>query len=328
MTFDGQILGSVVRGFDEKRLKYETEAAARQAEVYEKIPRIAEIDGELRSTIFNIIKSTFSSGNNAEPMILAVRDHNLNLQRERAELLVSHGYSYDYMDAHYDCARCSDTGYVNGSPCTCLIDAYRAAQSDSLRQMFAGALSSFDDFSLDHYSKTPIPGVGISAYDQMEEVYNFCAEYAKHFDKSSENLFMSGGNGLGKTMLASAIASEVISSGATVVYDSAFSVFSKYEDEKFGRDTSGMGTKSYLSCDLLILDDLGCEMNTAFTTSVLYNLINTRLLSGKKTIICSNLSLAEVSKRYGTQLHSRLSGDYLTLLFYGEDVRSAKRRGI
>ena len=59
MTFDGQILGIVVREFDEKRLKYETEATARQSEIYEKIPRIAEIDGELRSTIFNIINPPF-----------------------------------------------------------------------------------------------------------------------------------------------------------------------------------------------------------------------------------------------------------------------------
>jgi len=327
MTFDSQILGAVLRRFDEKRLQYETDAAARQAEVYEKIPRIAEIDGELRSTIFGIIKSTFSTGSNAAPMIEAVRDRNLSLQRERAELLVANGFSYDYPDAHYDCARCSDTGYVNGSHCSCLIEAYRDAQHESLRNMFAGSLSCFDDFLLDYYSKTPLPGVGISAYDQMEEVYNFCVEYAKHFDKSSENLFMTGASGLGKTMLASCIAGEVIAGGASVVYDTAFSLFAKFEDEKFGRDTDG-GTKRYSSCDLLILDDLGCEMTTAYTSSVLYNLVNTRLLSGKKTILCSNLSLTEISKRYGSSLYSRLAGDYLTLIFYGEDIRGAKRRGI
>ena len=239
MTFDGRLLGSVVREFDEKRHRYETEASTRQNEIYDKIPRIAEIDAELRTTILDIIKSTFGTGNSAASMISAVKEHNLELQRERAELLVSHGYPYDYTDAHYDCPRCQDSGYVNGDACDCLVHAYRMAQSTSLKEMFAGGLSVFDDFNLDYYSKEPLPGLGISAYEQMEEVYNFCAEYAKHFSPNSENLFMTGGSGLRKTMLASCIAGAVIGCGASVVYDTAFSVFSLYEDEKFGRETDG-----------------------------------------------------------------------------------------
>lgn len=327
MTFDSELLSPILREFDEKRLQYETSAARRRAQVYEQIPRIAEIDSLLRSTILDIIKSTFSSGQDAAPMIGAVREHNLELQRERAELLVSHGYSYDYMDVHYDCAHCSDTGYVDSQPCSCLMDAYRKAQERVLSEMFAGASYSFDDFSLEYYSTETIPGVGVSAYEQMEEVYNFCVEYAKHFDAASENLYMSGASGLGKTMLACCIAREVVARGSSVVYDTAFSVFSAFEDEKFGR-ADASATASYRNCDLLILDDLGTEMTTAYTTSVLYNLINTRLLSGKKTVICSNLSLSDVQKRYGSQIYSRLSGDYLPLLFCGTDIRKIKRSGI
>ena len=106
MTFDPEILSPILREFDEKRLRYETSAAERRIQVYERIPRIAEIESQLRSTILDIIKSTFKSGQDAAPMIGAVRDHNMQLQRERAELLVSHGYSYDYMDVHYDCPSC------------------------------------------------------------------------------------------------------------------------------------------------------------------------------------------------------------------------------
>ena len=328
MTFDAQTLSAIVRSFDEKRLNYETAAAARQAEVYEKIPRIAEIDALLRTTILDIIKSTFSTGNSAAPMLAAVRENNLALQREKSELLLANGYPYDYTEAHYDCDKCSDTGYVNGEACTCLIEAYRAAQNDSLRQMFAGSLFGFDDFDLEYYPKSPIQGLGVSAYGQMEEVYNFCVEYAKHFGPASESLFMTGGSGLGKTMLASCIAHEAVAGGASVVYESAFPLFACYEGEKFGRDGDGSGTHRYRECDLLIIDDLGCEMTTAFTVSVLYNLVNSRLLAGKKTIICSNLGLSDIAKRYGSQLYSRLSGDYLTLVFYGEDIRAKKRKRI
>ena len=222
MTFDGPTLGAVVRDFAQKRQKYEQDALTRTQEVYEKLPRIAEIDGELRSTVFEVIKNTFSSGKDPAPVIGALRDRNLALQRERSEILARAGYTFDYMQPHYDCPECSDTGYVNELPCKCLMRAYNLYVHSELCQRFGGKLSEFDDFNLDYYSKAPIDGLGISAYEQMEEVYNFCAEYAKHFNASSENLFMTGGSGLGKTMLASCIANEVIRGGNTVVYENAY----------------------------------------------------------------------------------------------------------
>lgn len=328
MIFEGRILGPVMREYEAKRLRYEAEAAQRRERIYRELPRIAEIDAELRTTVLEIVKSAFASGKDAAPMLGAIRAHNLELQGERAERLVEAGYPYDYLEAHYDCSRCSDTGYVNGDPCPCLIEAYRRAQNEELNQMLTGGEESFDRFSLEYYSKAPIPGAGVSPYEQMEEVYNFCVEYAKHFGKSSENLFMTGGSGLGKTMLASCIAREVVAGGASVVYDTAFSVFSKFEEEKFRRDAEENQTRRYFSCDLMILDDLGTEMTTAYTVAVLYNLINTRLNSGKKTILCSNMGLTELGKRYNQQTYSRVAGDYLTLVFYGEDVRAIRRRRI
>ena len=78
-----------------------------------------------------------------------------------------------------------------------------------------------------------------------------------------------------------------------------------------------------MNCDLLILDDLGTEMTTSFVQSALYQLLNGRLLTGRSTVISTNLD--ELGRRYGAPLLSRLEGEYQLLPFVGTDIRRLKR---
>ena len=111
-----------------------------------------------------------------------------------------------------------------------------------------------------------------------------------------------------------------------MVYDTAISVFSRYEDAKFRPDeVSDADVRRCESCDLLILDDLGTEMATGFVQSALYQLVNGRLLAGKSTIISTNLTPAQIESRYGAAIWSRLQGEYTVLPFAGEDIRRLKR---
>ena len=80
-----------------------------------------------------------------------------------------------------------------------------------------------------------------------------------------------------------------------------------------------------LACDLLILDDLGTEMSTAFIPSALYTIINSRILSEKPTIISTNYTIAQLSQRYTPQIASRLEGEYRLLPFAGSDIRKLKK---
>jgi DNA replication protein DnaC len=75
---------------------------------------------------------------------------------------------------------------------------------------------------------------------------------------------------------------------------------------------------------LLIIDDLGTEMTTSFTVSALYEIINTRLLEGRRTVIHSNLTMDQMRARYSPQILSRLEGEYRRLTFYGDDIRLKK----
>ena len=101
------------------------------------------------------------------------------------------------------------------------------------------------------------------------------------------------------------------------------------EEEKFRpEDSPGAreDVERYMQCDLLIMDDLGSEMVTSFVQSALYQIVNTRLLESKATIINTNLTPQEIAQRYSPQIASRLTGEYQVLVFFGEDIRRKKRQ--
>jgi DNA replication protein DnaC len=167
----------------------------------------------------------------------------------------------------------------------------------------------------------------------MEIIYEICVEYSRKFGENSKNLFFIGAPGLGKTFLSACIARVVADKGYSVVYDMATSIFSKLEEEKFRKTDDPEETletrteiKRYLECDLLILDDLGTEMVTSFTISALYELINTRLITNRKTIVSSNYSIEDLKRRYTEQIMSRLEGEYQVLTFRGDDIRKIKKK--
>lgn len=186
---------------------------------------------------------------------------------------------------------------------------------------------SFDSFSLDWYPDCYDANCGDFVRKHMETVYDVCADYAHQFGKKPANLLLFGAPGLGKTFLSAAIAREVSAEGWSVVYDTAAHIFERFEMQKFGReDGAESDVERILNCDLLILDDLGTEMTTAFVQSALYQIINTRLMEKKSTILSTNLMPGEIARRYSPQIASRIEGEYQLLPFFGEDIRKLKRQ--
>ena len=216
--------------------------------------------------------------------------------------------------------------------CRCLRALCAQEQIRELSKLLDLGEQSFDTFRMDYYSTSFWPEWGTSPRENMELVYEVCLNYAQKFGRFYfKNLFLSGAPGLGKTFLSACIARTVSENGHSVVYDTAGNVFAQFEARKFLRDSDDGReardeTRRYLGCDLLILDDLGSELTTQFTQSALYELINGRLVGGKRTVISSNLSMEEAAVRYSPQIASRLEGEYLLMAFFGQDIRLLKKQ--
>lgn len=334
MGYEASVMRRATQRLEERRTRREEVQARRQTEIYQAIPRVAEIDRQLRGTIVEIIQASLRSGTDPLPALGAAQKKNLGLQAERAELLVAHGYPFDALEDHPACPKCGDSGWVGAKMCDCLKKLCTEEQIKELSKLLDLGEQSFDHFSLEYYNDRPWPGEYRSPRENMQDVYEFCLEYARKFGRFPfKNLFLTGSPGLGKTFLSACIARTVSESGFSVVYDTAVNIFARFEDQKFSRDIDDnrearSETRRYLNCDLLILDDLGSEMTTPFLQSALYTLINARLSSGRRTVVSSNLTMDAVRRRYSAQTASRLEGEYRVLPFYGEDIRLVRKNRI
>ena len=309
MAYDGRVMRLALERFDEDRRARSEEQERRRERVFARQPRLREIEGELRSTMSRIIAQALRQGTDPVPAVERLRDENLRLQEEKPV-----------------CPICNDTGYHAGGVCRCLRAYYAKEQQKELSRMLDLGNQSFDTFELEWYSDQVEPGRTISYQENMKWVYDVCAEYAHRFGRKPGNLLLFGAPGLGKTHLSAAIAREVSGRGYSVVYDTASHIFERFESQKFGReDEAQEDVERVLECDLLILDDLGTEMTTAFVQSALYQILNTRLMEKRSTIVNTNLTPTDLARRYTPQIASRIEGEYQILPFLGQDIRKLKK---
>ena len=305
-----------------------------EQQLYRQQPRLRELDGAIGGTMAELAELAIS-GKPVEadgPEIAGIRRRNLELQAQRAQVLHTLGYPPDALDDTPACAQCRDTGWAGSQMCACLRQLCAQEQMKALTALLnLTDEQDFDRLRLDVYSDQPWQGVDRSPRENMKRVVTVCEGFARRFPHYPlHNLLFSGGTGLGKTFLSGCIAREVSRQGHSVVYDTAISLFSAFESQKFTRDIgverqARDDTRRYLNCDLLILDDLGSELTTPLAHSTLYQVVNSRLQGGKHTIISTNLSMEQIAARYTPQVVSRLAGGYRELTFYGEDIRLTLR---
>ena len=326
MAYDGRILRRAQEKYDEDRARHEAEAQRRREAIFLRQPRLRDIDRELKATMAKIIRSALLRGTDPAGPIEVLRDENLSLQAERSALLRGMGLPEDALEEKPLCPLCGDSGYRSGGEvCRCLREYYAREQKKELSRLLDLGSQSFESFSLDWYSEEERPELGISDRENMDRTLRTCRRFAENFTPGrSGNLLLFGAPGLGKTHLSAAIAREVCDRGCSVVYDTAGHVFSRFEAEKFDREEDG-SVERILRCDLLILDDLGTEMTTSFVISALYQIVNTRLLERRSTIISTNLRPDQIAARYSPQIASRVEGEYQGLPFFGRDIRLQKR---
>ena len=327
MAYDADLIREIEIDYEEIRQNNAMDLESRKRAVFAKIPRLEEIDYEIKSLGLKLYKIALSGGD-VKPQIDSLREEQKKLLKIKKALLTENGYPEDELSERYVCNICHDTGSVDNKPCQCfkkkLIE--KAYEQSNLSAQLTH--QSFDTFDMSLYSDKIDNDYGVSPRAYMERIVQVCKDFVNNFDEQQLNLLFWGEPGLGKTFLSTCIAKELILTNHSVIYETAYKTFSMLEELKFKRsdneDKLRFKVDKLYSCDLLILDDLGSEFLTQYTTASLFDIINSRLISGKKTVINTNLSISELEKKYGERVVSRLYGHYKVLKFIGSDIRIDK----
>lgn len=299
----------------------------RKKEIYDKIPRIQEIDNLIASSSINAVRSRLKQGTNA---MEDVQQQNGKLIAEKQQLLETNGYPVDYLQPVYTCPLCKDTGRVGNAYCSCFKQAaifllYRQSTLDRILQT-----ENFDHFDLSYYARENDGKHPFTPYENMNNILNKTKSFIETFDKEGGNLLFYGETGLGKTYLSNCIAKSLLDTQHTVLYQTAIHLFEDVCGDvimKKNQNADSQETYRYLySCDLLIIDDLGTEFTNSFVSSELYDILNTRMREGKSTVISTNLNLQELTERYSDRITTRIFAEYKVFHFYGSNIRLAKRR--
>ncbi len=116
-----------------------------------------------------------------------------------------------------------------------------------------------------------------------------------------------------------------------MIYLSATDLFDIFSKNQSYREPEEEAREIYpylLDSDLLIIDDLGTELNNAFVSSRLFYCVNERLLRKKSTIISTNMTTGMLRDTYSERISSRIIRHYTTIPLYGSDMRTKIGRSL
>lgn len=222
------------------------------------------------------------------------------------------------LSMHYDCPVCKDSGFdKDGKMCAC---AKRLFNDLLQKQNFAKKLPSFsfDDNNIKNIDCSQQKAL-TTLYDKM---YEFCQKFT---DSKIKFILLTGASGIGKTYLSIAMANELYKKNFSVNFLTAFefnNLMLKYHTTPIATRSQYMD--SVLNCDFLIIDDLGSEpILKSVTKEYLYNVVETRVNDGKRTMITTNLSIEELMLRYGEKTVSRMSNKSYSIVkeLIGDNLR-------
>lgn len=322
MPLSNQQYDSLMRRYERIRLANRHLEKERLSEVYRRIPEFEALDSSLGSFAVSRVKSLLDGD---DSVLAAVHESAIQVQSKKRALLVSAGFSADYLDPIYACPACKDTGYIETEDfqkqkCSCLraMEISLLYRQSNIQDVISQ--ENFSTLSYDYYQGEDL--------ERFQGAVKICKDFVQNFEHDYHNLFFYGTVGTGKSFLSGCVAHELLNSGHSVIYFSSIGLFELLARYTF--DTKDKGELHSLyediyNSDLIIIDDLGTEMTNNFVTSQLFSCLNERNIRKKATIISTNLSLEELRDRYSDRIFSRITSNYTLCKLTGPDIRMHKK---
>ena len=120
MATKTQIYKEVLREYDALRTRKAAELRERKESLYARFPRLAEIEETLSMVGVSTAKLVLLHPEEREKAMTEMKQKQQVLQDERMALLAKNCLSPSLLKLEYACEKCRDTGYIEGTPCTCM----------------------------------------------------------------------------------------------------------------------------------------------------------------------------------------------------------------
>ena len=327
MALSNSQYNAVMREYERQQIAGRHDRERRVNEVYAKVPQIEELDKTISTRAADCARRVLDGDTGAR---LRLKEELADLREQKLLLLKAAGFPEDYMEMRYRCPDCRDTGYCGGRRCHCferarirILYAQSNIQDVLMRE-------NFDTFSYAYFDdRKTLPGIGMTELAYMKLVVKRCRDFALGFPAQGRNILFTGSTGVGKTFLTNCIAKELIDRYVSVIYLSSHDLIEIFSRYRFSREAEEDVEETYrhiLECEMLIIDDLGTEVNNTFVSSQLFYCINERINREKGTIISTNLSMDMLRDTYSDRITSRIMSHYMTIPLYGGDIRMKKRQ--
>ena len=307
------IKDTLKKEFLERKLATEYSADVNLDTAFVRCPAFKESYNKIRSLQLDYAKLKYQN-KDVTDILNSIKNEKNNLHKIADEnyIIISE------LKPNYRCSKCKDLGFINNSPCECF-------NSELSKKLLINSGLNFND--LPDFNTIQFD---IIHDDNQKKNYIACCnifkEYVAKLNTTQKKLFLlSGQVGVGKTYILKATTHEAIKHGYFALYTTAFDLnkaFLNYHCAKLQEKEEILD--KYLSCDLLLIDDLGTEnkLNNV-TVEYLYLVINQRLEAGKNTIITTNLNIDELKDQYDERIMSRISNkqNCIQAVMQGNDLR-------
>lgn len=291
----------------------------RRQEILERIPEIREIHENIIGHMAQHSRQIILHPNSSSNAVDKLQQEIAKLKAKEIELLDEHGYPRNYLEMHYRCNYCKDTGYV-GYPilekCSCFVQRLleRTYQLSNIHEL---DLENFSTFDPSVFPENSLENSKLTQREYMVQLRDRLIDYISKFpDNDRKTILFTGKTGLGKTFLLNCMAKSIMDEGYTVIRISAYKLFDQLFYSAISDKSNNEGLQRRLfEVDALIIDDLGTETRrNNYTSEDLFNIINERTMQRAHTFLSTNLSLSDLRQRYSDRITSRLFDTSNTML--------------
>ena len=326
MALSNSQYDAIMRAYGRQQIENHHKLEERRQEIYARLPVVRQLEAEIAERSVACAKKLLEGD---KSVLDRLKEDLKDLREQKSLIIRAAGYPDDYLELHYRCPDCRDTGLIDGRKCHCFLQAQMKLLHAQSNLEDVLERENFNALSYEYYDDTEILSqLGITNAAYMRRVVAGCREFVRDFDKKHDNLLFTGSTGVGKTFLTNCIARELMDDFHSVIYLTASDLFDVFSRNKFDYDNAEDMKDMYrfiLDCDLLIIDDLGTELNNSFTSSQLFYCINERMNMSRSTIISTNLTLARLRDSYTDRVTSRIMSGYRIIPLYGGDIRLLKK---